>query len=184
MLIISSGDDRMLGGWCEGRDRASTHAFCPTVVIRRWFLPSREYWLTAPHLHDTSSSGTCIARRRWNKTIISPCLCLPSIRWLIVNYIYFHPGFFIRTSLIPVFLRWAQYLCAIKYAINLVLLTEFNVLNKSCQGDAAMNCKNVLSNNDISVEDTYIYILVIIALFIGFRAIGAVILVKKAKRFY
>jgi hypothetical protein len=39
-------------------------------------------------------------------------------------------GFFIRTSLIPIFLRWAQYLCAIKYAINLVLLTEFNVLNK------------------------------------------------------
>ena len=95
-----------------------------------------------------------------------------------------HIGFFIRTSLIPVFLRWAQYLCAIKYAINLVLLTEFNPTNKSCQGDAGMNCKFVLINNDIRVEDTYIYILVIFALFIVFRITGAAILIKKARRFY
>ena len=93
-------------------------------------------------------------------------------------------GFFIRTSLIPIFLRWAQYLCAIKYAVNLVLLTEFNVLNKSCQGDAMFNCKNVLINNDIRVEDTNIYILVIFGLFVVFRTIGAAILIQKAKRFY
>jgi hypothetical protein len=96
----------------------------------------------------------------------------------------FYVGFFIRTSLIPIFLRWAQYLCAIKYAINLVLLTEFNLLNKSCQGAAAMNCKNVLINNDIKVEDTYIYILVMFGLFLVFRIIGAAILIKKARRFY
>jgi hypothetical protein len=86
--------------------------------------------------------------------------------------------------LIPVFLRWAQYLCAIKYAVNLVLLTEFNVLNKSCQGAAEFNCKNVLINNDIKVEDTYVYILVIFALFVVFRTIGAAILIQKARRFY
>jgi ABC-type multidrug transport system permease subunit len=43
-------------------------------------------------------------------------------------------GFFIRTELIPVFLRWAQYLCGLKYALNLVLLTEFAISNPSCQG--------------------------------------------------
>jgi hypothetical protein len=112
-------------------------------------------------------------------------LLLPSFHcWMTINFFSFYKGFFIRTSLIPVFLRWAQYLCAIKYAINLVLLTEFNVLNKSCQGAAAMNCKNVLKNNDIKVEDTYIYILVIFALFLVFRIIGAAILIKKARRFY
>ena len=30
-------------------------------------------------------------------------------------------GFFIRTSQIPVFLRWAQYVCVLKYSINLLL---------------------------------------------------------------
>jgi hypothetical protein len=83
-----------------------------------------------------------------------------------------------------VFLRWAQYLCAIKYAINLVLLTEFNPLNKSCQGAAQAKCKGVLADNNVVTEDTYIYILILFALFIGFRAIGMVILVQKAKRFY
>jgi hypothetical protein len=34
-------------------------------------------------------------------------------------------GFFIRTSLIPIYMRWAQYLCSLKYAINLLLIIEF-----------------------------------------------------------
>ena len=29
-------------------------------------------------------------------------------------------GFFIKTEQIPVFLRWAQYLCSLKYSINLI----------------------------------------------------------------
>ena len=36
-------------------------------------------------------------------------------------------------SKIPIFLRWAQYLCSLKYAINLVLLTEFAPGNPNCQ---------------------------------------------------
>eukprot|EP01033_Poteriospumella_lacustris_P001267 gene1266-923_t len=40
-------------------------------------------------------------------------------------------GFFIRTSLIPVFLRWAQYLCSLKYAMNLIILTEFRLTSSS-----------------------------------------------------
>ena len=92
-------------------------------------------------------------------------------------------GFFIRTSLIPVFLRWAQYLCALKYAINLVLLTEFNLDNDSCQGAAAFNCKAIIANNNIVGGDTFIYILLLFALFVVFRGIGMFILVQKAKRF-
>jgi len=33
-------------------------------------------------------------------------------------------GFFIPISNIPVFLRWAQYLCSLKYALNLMMLLE------------------------------------------------------------
>ena len=106
----------------------------------------------------------------------------PSI--LILISIFLMSGFFIRTSLIPVFLRWAQYLCAIKYAINLVLLTEFNLENKSCQGAAAANCKAVIANNNIVNGDTYIYIILLFALFVFFRGIGMVILIQKAKKFY
>lgn len=34
-------------------------------------------------------------------------------------------GFFVRTELIPVWLRWAQYLCSLTYGVRLALLAEF-----------------------------------------------------------
>ncbi len=37
-------------------------------------------------------------------------------------------GFFIPISLIPVWLRWAQYLCALKYGVNILLVIEFSAL--------------------------------------------------------
>jgi hypothetical protein len=65
-----------------------------------------------------------------------------------------------------------------------VLLTEFNPSNPSCQGGAAENCSNVLSSNNMKESEWWIYMLLLIALFAGFRILGAIILVKKAKRFY
>ena len=93
-------------------------------------------------------------------------------------------GFFIRTSLLPVFLRWAENLCALKYAINLVLLTEFDPSNLSCQGDAESSCATLLTANGIDSKMIYVYILIMAALFIGFRILGAFILVNKARKFY
>jgi hypothetical protein len=95
-----------------------------------------------------------------------------------------HTGFFIRTSLIPIYMRWAQYLCAIKYSVNLVLLTEFNLMNKSCQGDAMVNCHALLATNGIVAGNAYIYVLLLFSLFVFFRGLGAIILIQKAKRFY
>ena len=93
-------------------------------------------------------------------------------------------GFFIQTSQIPVFLRWAQYLCGIKYAMNLLLLTEFNPANASCQGGAKIPCATVISANDIQSDMWWAYVIILAALFVGFRVIAAFILVHKAKRFY
>ena len=93
-------------------------------------------------------------------------------------------GFFIRTSQIPVFLRWAQYLCSIKYSINIILLTEFAPGLSSCDGESAEACRQVLITNNIEVNDWWIYMLVLFVLFAGFRIAAAMILVKKAQRFY
>ena len=35
-------------------------------------------------------------------------------------------GFFIRIEQIPVWLRWAQYTCFLKFALNLVMIIEFS----------------------------------------------------------
>jgi len=93
-------------------------------------------------------------------------------------------GFFIQTSQIPVFLRWAQYLCGIKYAMNLTLLTEFNKANPSCSGGAAQACKTVISSNDIEEDKWWAYILILCGLFVFFRVVAMIILTQKAKKFY
>lgn len=93
-------------------------------------------------------------------------------------------GFFIRLSQIPVFLRWAQYLCSLKYAMNLILYTEFNPKNPNCQGGAHKYCAAVLDNNEIVTGQWWIYVLILLILFVGFRVLGALILAQKAKSFY
>lgn len=47
---------------------------------------------------------------------LSPAIFVPQLLFA---------GFFIRIQDIPVFLRWAQYLCSLKFAINLALIVEF-----------------------------------------------------------
>jgi hypothetical protein len=129
-------------------------------------------------------------------TELAPLLFVPQMLFV---------GFFISTSYIPVFLRWAQYLCSLKYAINIVMLSEFSLSNESCkvstpssllsekgvvficgeiQGNAAQNCRNILEANQIHVEDMYIYIIILFAIFAALRILGGFILVQRAKKFY
>jgi len=119
----------------------------------------------------------CSVNNVKDATELSPLLFVPQMLFI---------GFFIRTSLIPVFLRWAQYLCSLKYAINLIILTEFNLSNDSCNtSDAAhQNCKNLMDTNNIKSGDFYIYIIILFALFLAFRILAGMILTQKAKRFY
>lgn len=135
--------------------------------------------LTAWALGSASSSVAvalgCMVSDVKQVTELAPLLYVPQLLFA---------GFFIKISQIPVFLRWAQYLCALKYAMNLILLTEFNPNRSSCGGDARQNCEDVLKDNDVKREDFWIYILILALLFAAFRVLGAVILVKKAKRFY
>jgi len=93
-------------------------------------------------------------------------------------------GFFIQTSKIPNFLRWSQWLCSMKYAMNLLILTEFNSGSPSCSGAAGEACKQITIDNDIVDADWWIYTLVLIALVVGFRVIACLVLAQKAKQFY
>ena len=93
-------------------------------------------------------------------------------------------GFFIQTSQIPIFLRWAQYLCGIKYSLNIILSTEFNEDNESCSGDAASLCSTMLEANEIEKDKVWFYVLMLVVLFAAFRLLAAIILVQKSRRFY
>lgn len=110
-------------------------------------------------------------------TELSPLLFVPQILFA---------GFFIKMDQIPVFLRWAQYLCSLKYAMNLILLTEFNGGNVSCNtsAQASMNCENLLDMNNIEPNMWWLSVVLMATLAIGFRVIACIQLANRATRFY
>eukprot|EP01006_Ploeotia_vitrea_P057305 TRINITY_DN68164_c8_g6_i1.p1 TRINITY_DN68164_c8_g6~~TRINITY_DN68164_c8_g6_i1.p1 ORF type:complete len:630 (+),score=-19.30 TRINITY_DN68164_c8_g6_i1:51-1940(+) len=110
-----------------------------------------------------------------NVTEMGPMLFVPQILFA---------GFFIKMSQVPVFLRWAQYLCAMKYAMNLIIMTEFNTDLPSCDGAARANCERVIEDNSVETDMWYVYMIMLMVLYIGFRILGGIVLVIRSKRFY
>ncbi|KAJ1420406.1 ABC-2 type transporter [Ochromonadaceae sp. CCMP2298] len=48
-------------------------------------------------------------------------------------------GFFIRMSQVPIWLRWAQYLCGLAYGTKLAFITEFNSSLDSCNSSGQID---------------------------------------------
>ncbi len=94
-------------------------------------------------------------------------------------------GFFIRTKQIPIYLRWAQYLCGLKYAMNLMLIVEFDPSLPSCQGNMAqVLCKGIITTNDIDRSHWWVYMLLLLLLIMCFRTLAAYFLQLRAKKFF
>jgi ABC-type multidrug transport system permease subunit len=91
-------------------------------------------------------------------------------------------GFFVRPELIPAFLRWAQYLCTLTYAVRIMLVAEFE--NCSTDPVALANCNQLLVGVSADPDETWWYWLVLIALFSAFRFGALLILRSKATKFY
>jgi hypothetical protein len=70
-------------------------------------------------------------------------------------------GFFVTPELIPSWLRWAQYLCTLYYAVRLLLLEEFG----GCASDGQGPCITLLDNTETDSENKWWYWLVLALLF-------------------
>lgn len=86
-------------------------------------------------------------------------------------------GFFIASDLIPVFLRWAQYLCSLTYAMRLAIIYEF----EDCDD---FNCENIRNYTFAEEGEPYVYWLVLLALFVSLRLLAMYSLAKSATAFY
>lgn len=92
-------------------------------------------------------------------------------------------GFFVRTDLIPPWLRWAQYLCALTYGVRLALLAEFG----ECADDRSIVpnlCAQLLDVNQVDENEKAMYWGILWSLFFAFRLGGLTLLRKKATKFY
>ena len=85
-------------------------------------------------------------------------------------------GFFVQISEIPIFLRWAQWLCTLKYAINLLLLTEFH--EETFVNDL------LLENASVQRNHYWMYVGILCGLFFLVRSIGTVALRINARTQY
>jgi len=84
-------------------------------------------------------------------------------------------GIFITIKLIPSWLQWLQYVCALKYAINLGMVAEFDNLPGG---------KEFLAAQNIDKDDVWFYIAVLAGIFAGFRLLAMIGLRKKATFVY
>jgi ABC-type multidrug transport system permease subunit len=91
-------------------------------------------------------------------------------------------GFFVAPDLIPVWLRWARYLCTLTYSVRIMLVAEFDRDCGSVEGDR--NCKRLLENVGADPDETWWNWIVLVSLFVAFRLIALYILRKKASKFF
>lgn len=104
---------------------------------------------------------------------VAPILFVPQIMFA---------GFFIPTSQIPFWFRWIQYICGLKYGVNLYLINEFSLTRPSCDDAAEFNCRRVLDSNDIDANKWYIYVCIMLGIYIALRSLACAILAKLAMK--
>lgn len=103
-------------------------------------------------------------------------------------------GFFIKIEQIPVFLRWAQYLCSLKFAMNLFLIIEFDepctidnllkddsALNRSTAYAIHMDCERLIELNEVEPDLWGVYCGVLVGIFVLFRLLSLMCLKAKGR---
>eukprot|EP01064_Diplonema_japonicum_P029719 TRINITY_DN4874_c0_g2_i1.p1 TRINITY_DN4874_c0_g2~~TRINITY_DN4874_c0_g2_i1.p1 ORF type:complete len:707 (+),score=93.12 TRINITY_DN4874_c0_g2_i1:55-2121(+) len=111
---------------------------------------------------------------------LSPLLFVPQILF---------SGFFIPTSQIPSFMSWAQYLCSLKYGVNLLTIAEFRSppgsLNET-QMDMANELiryadQSLFLRNDIHTDKEWEYVAIMVGVFCLFRGMACTVLAWKGR---
>jgi ABC-type multidrug transport system permease subunit len=86
-------------------------------------------------------------------------------------------GFFVTPSLIPVWLRWARYICTLTYAVRIFLVAEFKECARRQRG-----CAKLLDDVGAHTDETWWYWLILVSLFVLFRVFALFMLRKKATK--
>ena len=70
--------------------------------------------------------------------------------------------------------------------MNLILLSEFSPDNDNCNGDAgsALNCSYVIQANEARESHIGFYVCMLVLLFVGFRSLAALLLVRRTREFF
>ena len=76
-------------------------------------------------------------------------------------------------------LRFGRYICSLKYAINLIMIVEFD--DPPATYNAPLNSTyGIFKSNGVEKDDSWIYLGILLGVFVVFRTAACVILRLKA----
>lgn len=87
-------------------------------------------------------------------------------------------GYFIPSYYVPVWLRWAEWICSLTYGVQIAMIYEYE---QNCQTDM---CKVLIESRHLSSSQIWWNWLALFLLFAFFRLTALFFLQKKAKKFY
>eukprot|EP01061_Rhynchopus_euleeides_P009012 TRINITY_DN1815_c0_g2_i2.p1 TRINITY_DN1815_c0_g2~~TRINITY_DN1815_c0_g2_i2.p1 ORF type:complete len:359 (+),score=130.94 TRINITY_DN1815_c0_g2_i2:1-1077(+) len=90
-------------------------------------------------------------------------------------------GFFVSLDQVPVYLRWLQWICPLKYGVALATTAEF--ASSVVPDNREHTVAQLVERNNINRDDWWVLAIVTLGLFLGFRILGAVLLSRRAQTF-
>ena len=140
------------------------------------FNSNYAYFLACTYMLSLASTALAVML---GSSVEDPKLASEMLPLLFVPQLLF-AGFFVATDLIPVWLRWAQWGCALTYSTRLASIAEF----QACKDPGKSNCDQIITGVlNANPDDEWWYWVVLVVLFVVFRGIGLVILTRKASKF-
>lgn len=134
------------------------------------------FWVTGMAAASTALLVGCLASNPEVAQQAAPAIFVPQLLFA---------GFFIKTEQIPVWLRWAQYLCSLKYGINLLLINEFG---ESTRADwpvvQQFVAQSIIEDNDIDPDLWWVNLVVLLGLVVFFRTLAILALSRRAATFF
>ncbi len=129
-------------------------------------------WLIGLSAASTALLFGCIASSAQQAMQASPVIFVPQILFA---------GLFVQIEQIPVWIRWAQYLCSLKFGVNLFIINEFG--SGACSPGQEKACEKLLASSNVDESIWWAYGLILIGLFLLFRLMGLIVLTYRAKGF-
>jgi hypothetical protein len=129
-------------------------------------------WLVGLCAASTALLFGCVATNVQEAVQAVPVIFMPQVLFA---------GLFVRVDQIPAWIRWGQYLCSLKYGINLFLANEFG--GGACDPAQRKQCQGLLTSSDADESLWWVYVIILLSIFFIFRLLGLVILARKARGF-
>jgi len=134
------------------------------------------FWITGMAAASTALLVGSLASNPEVAVTVSPAIFVPQLLFA---------GFFIRTTQIPHWLSWVQYICSLKYGVNLMVLNEFGErTRRSWSSDQQAQAKGLIDFNDISPDSWWVYLTILLAIIIIFRLFAMLSLARRASAFF